>query len=233
MEIPARVAKIRDRIERACRRSGRPTESVTLVAVSKTRTVEEIRAAVEAGITDVGENRVQEAEAKAPELADAPLHWHLVGHLQKNKAKKAVEIFDVIHSVDSFELGQRIDRLAEDQGKRQRVLVQVDLAQEATKHGLPEESLNETLGSLRELRHVSVDGLMVLPPYYEETEDVRPFFRRLRELGERAREDGFLDSVELSMGMSHDFEVAVEEGATLVRVGTAIFGERPAYAKQA
>jgi hypothetical protein len=231
MEIPSRLVAIRERMEGACRRAGRPSSAVTLIAVSKTRTVEEVVSAVEAGITDLGENRVQEAEAKAPSVAAkvgstaSPPRWHLVGHLQKNKVKKAVALFDRIHSLDSVELGERVDRAAEETGKVQPVLVQVDLALEPTKFGLPEKELLPTLEHLASLPRLSVDGLMVLPPYIEDPEGVRPFFRRLSELSAEARGHG-LAGCELSMGMSHDFEVAIEEGATFIRVGTALFGSR-------
>ncbi len=228
MDIPARFEEIRDRMDQALDRAGRDTASVKLVAVTKTRSVEEMSQAVEAGATDVGENKIQEAEAKKPAF-DAPVRWHLVGHLQKNKAKKAVEIIDVIHSVDSAAIGQRIDRLAAEQDKVQSVLVQVDLAGEETKHGLPEDQLLPTLEQLDKCSHLSVDGLMVLPPFFDDAEEVRPYFRRLRELSSEGQQRGLLGS-ELSMGMSHDFEVAIEEGATLVRVGTALFGPRAAKA---
>ena len=197
-----------------------------LVAVTKTRSVKEMAAAVGAGVTDVGENKVQEAEAKKPEL-QAAVRWHLVGHLQKNKAKKAVELFDLIHTVDGAAIGQRIDRLAAERHKVQPVLVQVDLAGEETKDGLPEEELFPTLEQLSECSNLQVDGLMVLPPYFDDPDEVRPYFQRLRELSENGQERELTGS-ELSMGMSHDFEVAIEEGATLIRVGTAIFGPRPA-----
>lgn len=224
MDIPARFEEIRDRMDRALDRSGRDHSALTLVAVTKTRSVDEMRQAVKAGATDVGENKVQEAEIKRPAL-DAPLRWHLVGHLQKNKAKKAVEIIDLIHSVDSAAIGQRIDRLAAEREKVQPVLVQVDLAGEETKHGLPEGDLIPTLEQLGECSNLRVDGLMVLPPYLDDADEVRPYFRRLRVLSEGARKRGLLGG-ELSMGMSHDFEVAIEEGATIVRVGTALFGPR-------
>jgi len=233
MEIPSRLAAIRDRMESACRRAGRPSADVTLVAVTKGRTVDEVASAVEAGVTDLGENRVQEAEEKIPSLEalearnGAPPKWHLVGHLQKNKVKKAVALFDRIHSLDSVELGHKIDRAAQEIGKVQPVLVQVDLACEPTKFGLPEIELLPTLENLTGLRRLRVDGLMVLPPFEPDPEAVRPYFRRLRELGAEAFGRG-LAGRELSMGMSHDFEVAIEEGATFVRVGTALFGPRDA-----
>ncbi|GMR22828.1 MAG: YggS family pyridoxal phosphate-dependent enzyme [Acidobacteriota bacterium] len=227
MDIPTRFEEIRDRMERAIVRAGRDSRdgsAVKLVAVTKTRSVDEMAAAVAAGVTDIGENKVQEAEAKKPEL-HASARWHFVGHLQKNKAKKAVELFDLIHTVDSAAIGQRIDRLAAERDKVQPVLVQVDLAGEETKDGLPEEELLPTLEKLNECSNLRVDGLMVLPPYFEDTDEVRPYFQRLRELSENGRERGLVGS-ELSMGMSHDFEVAIEEGATIIRVGTALFGPR-------
>lgn len=213
-------------MERATERAGRQASSVSLVAVTKTRSVEEMAAAVAVGVTHVGENKVQEAETKKPVL-EAPVTWHLIGHLQKNKAGKAVELFDVIHSVDSAAIGHRIDRLAGEQNKVQPVLVQVDLAGEETKHGVAENALAATLDDLAECAHLSVDGLMILPPYLDDPDDVRPYFQRLRKISENARARGLVGA-ELSMGMSHDFEVAIEEGATLIRVGTAIFGPRPA-----
>jgi pyridoxal phosphate enzyme (YggS family) len=233
MEIPSRLAAIRDRMENACRRAGRSSQEVTLVAVTKTRSVEEVARVVEAGVSDLGENRVQEAEAKLPALAaleapnGSPPRWHLVGHLQKNKVKKAVALFDRIHSLDSLELGHRIDRAAEEIGKVQAVLVQVDLASEPTKFGLPETELLPTLENLTGLQRLRIDGLMVLPPFVPDPETVRPYFRRLRELGHEVFGRG-LAGRELSMGMSHDFEVAIEEGATFIRVGTALFGPRGA-----
>ncbi len=231
MEIPSRLAAIQKRMESACRRAGRAISDVTLVAVTKTRSVEEVARVVEAGVADLGENRVQEAEAKIPSLAEVETReggrprWHLVGHLQKNKVKKAVALFDRIHSLDSVELGHKIDQAAEEIGKVQPVLVQVDLASEPTKFGLPETELLPALESLTSLRRLRVDGLMVLPPLAPDPETARPYFRRLRELGAEAFGRG-LAGEELSMGMSHDFEVAIEEGATFIRVGTALFGPR-------
>jgi pyridoxal phosphate enzyme (YggS family) len=230
MEFPVRLARIRERMEAACRRAGRALESVTLIAVTKTRSVEEVASAVAAGVVHLGENRVQEAEPKIEELrsrsfpeSEGP-RWHLVGHLQKNKAKKAVALFDCIHSVDGIELGRRIDRAAAEAEKVQPVLVQVDLAAEPTKFGVPEDELFPTLEALS-LAHLRVEGLMLLPPFLPDPQAVRPFFRHLAELGSHARARG-LAGPELSMGMSHDFEIAIEEGATFIRVGTALFGPR-------
>lgn len=229
MDIPARVAEVRDRMRRACARAGRSADSVRLIAVSKTRSAEEIMRAVQAGILDLGENRVQEAEAKQPRI-DAPVKWHLVGHLQKNKARKAVELFDYVHSIDDVELGRRLDRLGEETGKCPLSLVQVDLAGEETKHGIPGSDLFAVLEALGELKNLQIEGLMVLPPYLEQSDEVRPYFEKLRELSDQARRRGLLRGAELSMGMSHDFEVAIEEGATMIRVGTALFGPRPSLA---
>jgi pyridoxal phosphate enzyme (YggS family) len=223
------VAAVRERITRAAVRAGRDPASVTLVAIGKTHPPEALRAAYAAGITHFGENRVQEAEVKAAALADLRphIHWHLVGHLQSNKARKALAFADLVHSLDSYDLAERLDRIAEDLGRPARVLVQVDLAGEETKSGIPAAELTEALQDMRALSHLRVDGLMLLPPYEEDAERVRPLFRRLRLLAEDARQEGLLAGTELSMGMSHDLEVAVQEGATFVRVGTAIFGERP------
>jgi pyridoxal phosphate enzyme (YggS family) len=227
--IEQRVAAVRERIARAAAHAGRRAEDVTLVAVSKTHPAARVREAFDAGIRDFGENRVQEAESKAAELSalvPQGLRWHLVGHLQANKARKAAALFDRIHSVDGIEIGRRLDRLAAEQGRSPGVLVQVDLAGEPTKHGVVEEGLLALLEDARTWKALRMDGFMILPPWSEEPEASRPFFRRLRELRDGARSRGLAAGSELSMGMSHDLEVAVEEGATLVRVGTALFGER-------
>jgi PLP dependent protein len=227
--IAARVAAVRERIARAAARAGRKPEDVTLVAVSKTFPVDAVREGFAAGLRDFGENKVQEAEGKARALTDLRargLRLHLVGHLQKNKAKKAVAIFDMVQSIDGLELARDLERCAAQQGKVVRALVQVDLAGEETKFGLAESLLFPALEKLRGFKSLPVHGLMVLPPFAEAPEQSRPFFRRLRDLRDRAVRESLLLGSELSMGMSHDFDVAVEEGATIVRVGTAIFGER-------
>jgi pyridoxal phosphate enzyme (YggS family) len=190
-----------------------------------------VREAFAAGLRHFGENRVQEAEAKIGALADLEprgLVWHLVGHLQANKARKAARLFDRMDALDSLELAERLDRiLAEDEpGRVLGTLVQVDLAGEESKHGVPEAELFPVLERLRGLAALRAEGLMVLPPFEEEPEAARPYFQKLRELRDAALAQGLLQGSELSMGMSHDFEVAIEEGATLVRVGTALFGER-------
>ncbi len=228
--IAARVAAVRERIARAAARAGRKPEEVTLVAVSKTFPADAVREAFTAGLRDFGENKVQEAEGKAGALGDlhaSGLRLHLVGHLQKNKARKAVAIFDMVQSIDELELARDLERHAAEQGKVLQALVQVDLAGEETKFGLAEALLFPTLEKLRAFKSLHVRGLMVLPPFAESPETSRPFFRRLRDLRDRAVRESLLLGAELSMGMSHDLEVAVEEGATIVRVGTALFGERP------
>jgi PLP dependent protein len=225
--IQARLADVRARLARAADRAGRDPSSITLIAVSKTFPVGAIRAAAEAGQIDFGENRVQEALAKIDATADLPIRWHLVGHLQSNKAKRAGR-FDVIHSIDSASLLTRIDEAAAAIGRRLDLLVQVDLAGEATKFGAGEADLASIFDAARTARHTQVVGLMLLPPAVEDPDLARPYFRALCELRTRLLARGVEASMlrQLSMGMSHDFEVAVEEGATMVRVGTAIFGSR-------
>jgi pyridoxal phosphate enzyme (YggS family) len=228
--IADRVAAVRERICRAAERASRPPDAVTLVAVSKTFPPEAVRSAFAAGIRSFGENRVQEADSKVQALADlAPegLCWHLIGHLQSNKARRAAVLFDAVHSLDSLELGRRLGQAAQAAGRELRALVQVDLAGEQTKFGLPERELMGVLEALRGTSGLRLVGLMLLPPFLEDPEAVRPFFRRLRVLRDDAAAAGLLAGEELSMGMSHDFEVAIDEGATMVRVGSAIFGERP------
>lgn len=227
--IADRVGAVRERIARAATRAGRQPEEITLVAVSKTHPPERVREAFAAGVRDFGENKVQEAEAKVAALADlhaAGLRWHLVGHLQANKARKAAALFDKIHSLHEAALGLRIEKASAQLKKTLPLLVQVDLAGEETKFGLDEDRLFPALELLRGLKSVRVEGLMLMPPYEEDPERVRPYFKRLRELRDRAQRENLLLGSDLSMGMSHDLEVAVEEGATLVRVGTAIFGAR-------
>jgi hypothetical protein len=233
--IADRVAAVRERVARAAGRAGRQPEEITLVAVSKTHPPERVREAFAAGVRDFGENRVQEAEAKVAALSDLHaqgLRWHLVGHLQANKARKAAALFDQIHSLDDAALGLRLEKAAAQLRKTLPLLVQVDLAGEETKFGLDETHLFPALELLRGLKSVRVEGLMAMPPFAEDPEAARPYFRRLRELRDRARAENLLLGNALSMGMSHDLEVAIEEGATLVRVGTAVFGERGAAAER-
>jgi len=225
--LRTRLDDVRARITRAAGRAGRDPASVRLVAVSKTFPAEFVRAAAGLGQTDFGENKVQEALPKMDETADLPIRWHLVGHLQSNKAKKAGH-FDMIHSVDSAALVARLDEAARAAQKTIELLVQVDLAGEATKHGAQEDEVAGVFEAARPLGAVRLVGLMLLPPAVDDPEAARPFFRRLRDVRDRLLVRGVAASAlhHLSMGMSHDFEVAVEEGATLVRVGTAIFGGR-------
>lgn len=224
-----RLAEVRLKIEQAAGRVGRAPEEITLIAVSKTHPASIVREAIASGALDFGENRVQEAEPKIPEVGRRRARWHLIGHLQSNKARKAVKLFDVVHSLDSIELAERLNRISEDVDRQELpVLVQVDLANEKTKSGVREENLNVLIETIKTLSRLRLIGLMILPPYFEDAEKVRPFFRRLRELrDELKKQNAFANARgELSMGMSHDFEIAIEEGATFVRVGTAIFGER-------
>ncbi len=202
---------------------------VKLIAISKTHPAALIRTAIGLGATDIGENRVQEAEQKINEVGRSAARWHLVGHLQANKARRAVQLFDVIHSLDSLELARRLDRLCDEEGKESlSVLVQVDLGHEETKSGIDEGELTGLVAELKSLERLQLVGLMTLPPFFDDPEQARPFFRRLRELrDELAAQGAFGDGKgELSMGMTNDFEVAIEEGATMVRIGTAIFGQR-------
>jgi pyridoxal phosphate enzyme (YggS family) len=225
--LRTRLADVRARIARAAGRAGRDPASIRLVAVSKTFPVEYVRAAADLGQIDFGENKVQEALQKMDQTADLAIRWHLVGHLQSNKAKKAGR-FDVVHSVDDESLRQKLDAAAQEAGKRMDLLVQVDLAGEATKHGARENELAAIVTAPAPSSATRIVGLMLLPPAVEDPEAARPYFRELRAVRDRLLARG-VDPVllnELSMGMSHDFEVAVEEGATLVRVGTAIFGSR-------
>lgn len=227
MSIADNLKNIHDRIAAAAKRAGRDPSSVQLVVVTKTVGVEGIREAIAAGATTLGENRVQEAKEKIEQLG--PLaSWHLIGHLQTNKAKYAVRLFDMIHSVDSLELAREIDRQAAKTGKVQSVLIEVNIAGEAQKSGVGAAGVRELVREAATLKNLSIRGLMAIPPFLDDPEAVRPYFRKLNELAAGLAHERIsnLSLQELSMGMSGDFEVAVEEGATLVRVGTAIFGER-------
>jgi len=224
--IAANLERVRERIARAAARSGRGSDQITLVAVSKTFRAETIREAYLAGVRHFGENRVQEWEQKQPLLADLPATWHLVGHLQSNKARRAAALFHSIDSVDSIPLAQKLDGIAAELGKRLLVLIEVQLASEPTKSGVKEEDLLGLTEAIVRLPALELCGLMVMPPYFEDPELVRPFFRKLRELRDVLERRLGCALPELSMGMSHDFEVAIEEGATQIRLGTAIFGTR-------
>jgi PLP dependent protein len=226
--LRARLADVRERIVRAADRAGRDPSAVRLVAVSKTFGADHVRIAAEAGQVDFGENRVQEAIDKMDLTQDLAIHWHLVGHLQSNKAKKAASRFDMIHSLDRADLGETLDRAASSAQRQLRVLVQVDLAGELTKHGAREDELAAIFDAARAWRAALVVGLMALPPAVDDPEEARPYFQALNSVRRRLLARGVDEAMltEISMGMSHDFEVAVEEGSTLVRVGTAIFGGR-------
>jgi len=222
----ANLAEIRDRIARAAARAGRKAGEVTLVAVSKTFPAEAIRAAYELGLRHFGENRVQEWESKRATLADLNATWHLIGHLQSNKARRAANLFHRVDSVDSLALAQKLDAAASAEGKRLQVLIEVHLGGEETKSGIGERDLPALAESIARLPHLEFLGLMTIPPYFDVPEQVRPYFRRLRELRDQTGGDLAQPLDVLSMGMSHDFEIAIEEGATEIRIGTALFGER-------
>lgn len=224
-----RLDEVRQKIATAAQRSGREPTEITLVAVSKTHPVAVVREALAAGATDLGENRVQEAESKIPVLGNELARWHLIGHLQTNKVRRAVKLFDVVQSLDSGSLAVRLDRAcAEENRDELPVLIQVDLAGEPKKSGVPVSGLTELVDTVKQCSRLRLEGLMTLPPFFDDSEMVRPFFRRLRELRDQLQATGNFGehTGKLSMGMSNDYEVAIEEGANIVRVGTAIFGER-------
>jgi pyridoxal phosphate enzyme (YggS family) len=227
-DIESQLAAIRSRIAAAAAAAGRTPTDVSLLAVSKMFGPDHVRAAYAAGQRDFGENKVQEALQKQEATADLAIRWHLIGHLQSNKAKKAAPAFAAIHSVDSVELLRRIDAAAVEAGSAPDVYIQVDLAGEDTKFGAPEAEAGAIARAAASCRAARLKGLMLLPPWFDDPELARPYFRRLRGLRDRLIEEGIDAALlhELSMGMSHDFEVAIQEGATLVRVGTAIFGKR-------
>ena len=227
--LAARFAEVKGRIEAAVKGSGRSSEEVRLIAISKTHPSSLIKSVIELGATDLGENRVQEAEGKIPQVGRDAARWHLVGHLQANKARRALQLFDVIHSLDSIALAQRLDRLCEELGRQSvPLLIQVDLGHEETKTGIDEQELPQLVEAMRELKRLELIGLMTLPPFFADPEHARPYFRRLRQLRDELAATGVFGDKrgELSMGMTHDFAVAIDEGATMVRIGTAIFGER-------
>lgn len=227
-EIKERVDQVKARMHAAAERCGRAPSSVQLIAVSKTVPVDMIRTAIGAGVDTLGENYVQEARGKHEALADLSASWHFIGHLQRNKAKYAVRLFELIHTVDSLALAQELDKQAAKVHKRQKILIQVNVGYEATKFGVAPEEAEHLIRKVRRLENVQIQGLMTMPPFFNAPEKVRPYFAALKLLYEQIKEQG-LDTVEmrhLSMGMTGDFEAAIEEGATLVRVGTAIFGER-------
>jgi pyridoxal phosphate enzyme (YggS family) len=227
--LQANLANVRERIARAAERVGRSPDEITLVAVSKTQPIYLIQDAIASGVKAVGENRVQEAEEKILEVGRDAAEWHLIGHLQSNKARRAVQLFDVIESLDSVDLAKRLERICIEDGRSELpVYIEVDLAGEETKTGIAEAELPKLVRFLGSCICLQLKGLMIVPPYFDDPEQTRPYFSRLGRLRDELQEEGaFVGGTgELSMGMSHDLEVAVEEGATVVRVGTAIFGER-------
>ncbi len=243
--IKENLLKVTERIEKAARRVGRDPAEVKLVAVSKTVEPARIKEGIEAGISILGENYVQEAQKKIEEIGrpacteppsrslsegrrfgeGTPVAWHFIGHLQSNKAKYAVRLFDMIHSIDSLPLAAELNRRAEQAGQVMKVMVEVNLSGESTKFGTEEGRVSDLVKGILKLSHLSLEGLMTMPPYFESPEMGRPYYIQLRSLKERM-EKGGIPLKELSMGMSNDFEIAIEEGATYIRVGTAIFGER-------
>lgn len=228
-ELRLRLLEVWSRIEAAAKRSGRTRDAIKLISVSKTHPADVVRAAIAAGATDLGENRVQEAAPKIEELGREAARWHLIGHLQSNKARRAVQLFDMIHSIDSVALVEKLDRACTDlQREELPVLIQVDLGHETTKSGAEELELQSLIQAATNSERLKLIGFMTLPPFFEDAESTRPFFAKLRELRDQYQALGVFGARqgELSMGMTHDFEVAIEEGATMVRIGTAIFGAR-------
>ena len=226
MFVAENLERVRGQITQAAAKAGRSANDVELVAITKTHPAEKVREAVEAGHTLFGESRVQEARAKIPELP-SNLRWHFVGHLQKNKIRHALPLFELFHGVDSLALAQEMNRIAAEEGMHPRILLEINVAEEGSKFGFKPESLRAEMESLLTLPRLSIEGLMCIPPLADEAEASRKYFVQLRELRDSLEKEFGLTLPHLSMGMTNDFSVAVEEGATLVRVGTAIFGERP------
>lgn len=224
--IASNFARVRERVGQAAKRAGRSADEVTIVAVSKTFPSEAIRAAYDAGLRHFGENRVQEWESKRAALAQLDATWHLIGHLQSNKSRRAAYLFHRVDSVDDLALAKRLDAAAAAEGKNLPVLIEVRLSDEITKSGIAESELASLAASIAPFGHVDLLGLMTIPPFLDDPERVRPYFRKLRELRDEVSRHIGRKLPVLSMGMSHDFEVAIEEGATEIRAGTAIFGER-------
>ncbi|MGB7576011.1 MAG: YggS family pyridoxal phosphate-dependent enzyme [Thermodesulfobacteriota bacterium] len=233
--VKENLLRVMERIERAARKAGRDPKEINLVAVSKTVEVARIKEAIEAGVSILGENYIQEAQKKIEEIGrpacterfgeGRPLSWHFIGHLQSNKAKYAIRLFDMIHSLDSYPLVEELNHRAEQANRVINVMIEVNLSKETTKFGTDEDRVLNLAGKIQTLQHLSLEGLMTMPPYFDSPEMSRPYYIALRELKERMVKEG-IPMKELSMGMSHDFEIAIEEGATYVRVGTAIFGLR-------
>jgi len=226
MGIKENVERIKERIKIACEKANRNPDEVLLLAASKTRAPEEIKEAFLAGIKLFGENRVQEAREKIPKLSDLPIEWHMIGHLQTNKVKYAVNLFSVIESLDSKKLADELEKRLDKAKKRMDVFIEVKLSEEPTKHSCSPGEVLELAKYVLSKSPLKLKGLMTVPPYFEDLELVRPYFRKLREIRDKLQDDLGISIPHLSMGMSHDFEIAIEEGATIVRIGTAIFGER-------
>jgi PLP dependent protein len=227
--ITLNIRTIEERIVNAAKSCGRLADEVTLLAISKTFSKECILQAIESGLWQFGENRVQEAEGKIIILnSSRKIEWHLIGHLQSNKARRAAELFDMIHTIDSIKIAVKIDQACKEIGKIMPVLVEVNLGAEDSKSGVDSTQVRDLVETVNKLENLHIDGLMTIPPYFNNPEEVRPYFSKLRELGEslESEQRGCLGRRHLSMGMSHDFEAAIQEGATIVRIGTAIFGSR-------
>jgi len=225
--LKQRLENIKERIRKACESCGRDPNSVRFVAVSKTVAADIVKEAIAAGVTTVGENYVQEAREKFKVLVQYPLSWHFIGHLQSNKANYAVRLFDLIHTVDSLKLALELDKQAAKVDKVQQILVQVNISGEDTKSGISADEAPRLISEISRMENIALKGLMTMPPYFYQPEKVRPFFAALRRLRDQIEQtQPNVSLTELSMGMTGDFEVAIKEGATLVRVGTAIFGER-------
>jgi pyridoxal phosphate enzyme (YggS family) len=225
VSIAENLERVREQIAQAAAKAGRDVKDIELVAITKTHPAQKVREAIEAGQTLFGESRVQEARAKIPELS-SNIRWHFVGHLQKNKVRHALPLFEMIHSVDSLALAQDMNRIAEEEGLYPRVLLEMNVAGEGSKFGFGPDDLREQMEALLTLSRLSIEGLMCIPPLAVESEDSRKFFVQVRELRDSLEKEFNMKLPQLSMGMTQDFPIGIEEGATLVRVGTAIFGER-------
>jgi len=224
MTVGDNVRNVVERISRAAARAGRRVEDIKLVAITKTVDIGMIREAIEAGVRVFGENYLQEARGKIEAIGHC-VEWHMTGHLQRNKAREAVNLFEVVQTIDSLELAQELDKRARNAGKVISGLIEINIGGEGSKSGIGEDVLIPLLDSIKVLNNLTIQGLMTIPPYFDDIEKVRPYFKKLRDLRDAANNEGY-SLKELSMGMSHDFEIAVEEGATMVRIGAAIFGER-------
>ena len=229
VNVAANYQNIRARIGEAAARVGRDPNLVKLLAAAKSQSVEAISAAIAGGVALIGENYVQEAQEKKARLSE-PAEWHMIGHLQRNKSKLAVQLFDLIESLDGIALARELDKEGRSRGKKVRVFVEVNVAGEESKSGIAKSAVASLMEGVAELSHLRIEGLMTVPPFRENLEDVRPYFRELRELKDQLNAVGLpnVELKELSMGMTHDYTVAIEEGATIVRVGTALFGPRKA-----